>query len=167
MRTFAIRVQNLNSVDSHRDFMGGTMFKTILVPIDVSEMGAAAKALAIARKFTEQQDSKLILLNVVEELPSYFASQIPINVHTEAVSHARDTLTQMVEDYKLPSGTEVLISDGNPSIKILEAAQQTNADVIVIASQDPDLADYLLGSVAARVVRHAHCSVMVVRNVTL
>ena len=40
-----------------------------------------------------------------------------------------------------------------------------DADVIVIASHDPGLADYLLGSVAARVVRHAHCSVLVVRNV--
>ena len=143
------------------------MFKLVLVPIDVGQMDAAAKALAMARKLTEKQDSKLILLNVVEELPSYIASQIPINIHTEAVSHARNTLTQMVEDYKLPSGTEVLVSDGHPSTKILEVAQQTHADVIVIASHDPDLADYLLGSVAARVVRHAHCSVVVVRNVTL
>ena len=79
------------------------MFKLVLVPIDVGQMDAAAKALAMARKLTEKQDSNLFLLNVVEELPSYVASQIPINIHTEAVSHARNTLTQMVEDYKLPS----------------------------------------------------------------
>ena len=36
--------------------------------------------------------------------------------------------------------------------------------MIVIASHDPGLADYLLGSTAGRVVRHAHCSVLVVRN---
>ena len=41
------------------------------------------------------------------------------------------------------------------------------AAMIVIASHDPGLADYLLGSVAARVVRHAHCSVLVTRNLDL
>ena len=36
--------------------------------------------------------------------------------------------------------------------------------MIVMASHDPVLSDYLLGSVAARVVRHAHCSVLVARK---
>ncbi len=142
------------------------MFKVVLIPIDVGQMDAAAKALAIARKLTDKQDSKLILLNVVEELPGYVASQIPSKVQTEAVAHAQNTLTQMVEDHKLPSGTEVMVCDGHPPTKILVVAQEKNADVIVIASHDPGLADYLLGSVAARVVRHAHCSVVIVRNVT-
>ena len=47
---------------------------------------------------------------------------------------------------------------------ILDFANEAGVDLIVIASHDPGLADYLLGSVAARVVRHAHCSVFVTRN---
>ena len=39
--------------------------------------------------------------------------------------------------------------------------------MIVIASHDPGLVDYLLGSVAARVVRHAHCSVLVTRKLEI
>jgi nucleotide-binding universal stress UspA family protein len=34
----------------------------------------------------------------------------------------------------------------------------------VIASHDPGFVDYFLGSVAARFVRHAHCSVLVARK---
>jgi nucleotide-binding universal stress UspA family protein len=36
--------------------------------------------------------------------------------------------------------------------------------MIVMASHRPELKDYLLGPNAARVVRHAECSVLVVRN---
>ena len=44
----------------------------------------------------------------------------------------------------------------------LEEAE-ASADAIVIASHRPDLSDYLLGSTAARVVRHAQCTVLVLR----
>jgi nucleotide-binding universal stress UspA family protein len=48
--------------------------------------------------------------------------------------------------------------------EILEAADHINADLIVIAAGRPELRDYLIGPNAARVVRHAACSVLVVRN---
>ena len=40
---------------------------------------------------------------------------------------------------------------------------ETDTDCVVIASHRPGLQDYLLGSTAARVVRHAACSVHVLR----
>ncbi|MEP4424264.1 MAG: universal stress protein, partial [Nitratireductor sp.] len=46
---------------------------------------------------------------------------------------------------------------------ILAVAKEKQADVIVIASHKPGLQDYLIGSTAARVVRHAACSVHVMR----
>ena len=42
-------------------------------------------------------------------------------------------------------------------------AKEIGADLIVMGSHRPELADYLLGANAAKVVRHADCSVMVVR----
>ena len=38
------------------------------------------------------------------------------------------------------------------------------ADTIVIASHDPFFVDYLIGSVAAKVARNAHYSVLVFRE---
>ena len=43
------------------------------------------------------------------------------------------------------------------------AAEDDKVDLIIIASHKPGLQDYFLGSTAARVVRHASCSVLVVR----
>ena len=48
--------------------------------------------------------------------------------------------------------------------EILRVAAQTGCDLIVVASHRPALKDYLLGPNAARVVRHAACSVLVVRD---
>ena len=47
--------------------------------------------------------------------------------------------------------------------KILETAEDEGADLIIIASHQPGIQDYFLGSTAARVVRHAQCSVLVTR----
>ncbi len=41
--------------------------------------------------------------------------------------------------------------------------QKLPADMVIIASHRPDITTYLLGSNAAAVVRHAECSVLVVR----
>ncbi len=48
--------------------------------------------------------------------------------------------------------------------EILSAARKIEVDLIVMASHRPALEDYLLGPNAARVVRHADCSVLVVRD---
>ena len=48
--------------------------------------------------------------------------------------------------------------------EILRAAERIGADLIVMGSHRPELKDYLLGSNAANVVRHARCSVLVVRD---
>ena len=43
-------------------------------------------------------------------------------------------------------------------------SEAIKADLIVMGSHRPELRDYLLGPNAARVVRHAPCSVVVVRS---
>ena len=57
-----------------------------------------------------------------------------------------------------------MVRQGAPATQILEAAEEIGADMIVIRSHDPGMSNYFLGSVAGRVVRHAHCSVLVVRQ---
>ena len=47
---------------------------------------------------------------------------------------------------------------------ILHLAEQLEADLIVLASHRPEMRDWLIGANAARVVRHARCSVLVVRE---
>ena len=61
------------------------------------------------------------------------------------------------------TGVAVEVRIGHPYRTILDVADEKGADLIIIASHQPGLQDYLLGSTAAKVVRHAKCSVLVVR----
>ena len=47
---------------------------------------------------------------------------------------------------------------------ILVTAQEAGVDLIVVGSHRPAMKDYLLGTNAGRVVRHANCSVLVARD---
>lgn len=140
------------------------MIKTILVPIDIARIEAGVGALELAGDLAKLHESKFILLNVLESLPTYVAAEIPAGLYKTHLSNATDRLNEIVRDQGLPDTTEVVVREGHPSIEILEFAKDTGVDLIVIASHDPGLVDYLLGSVAARVVRHAHCSVLVARK---
>ncbi len=141
------------------------MFKTILVPIDVSAPNVPTKQLAIARRFATDEGSKIVLLTVTADIPGYVASYLPSDVQKSALTEAKASLNKLAKENELAEDAEVVLRQGQPSRTILDYAAEIGADLIVIASHDPDLSDYLLGSTAARVVRHAHCSVFIVRNV--
>ena len=57
-----------------------------------------------------------------------------------------------------------IVGEANVYEVILSIADKINEDVIVVAVHRPELKDYLLGPNAARVVLHAKCLVMVVRE---
>jgi len=138
--------------------------RTILVPVDIAQIKAADAALELARDAARTHGAKLVLLNVIEQVPGYVAAQLPKTFHENALAEANARLTDLASRHGLAGEAEVVVHDGHPSTQILEYARTIGADLIVIASHDPGLSDYFLGSVAARVVRHAHCSVMVVRT---
>ena len=141
------------------------MFKKILVPIDVAQSDSGEASLKAAASLAGNTDAKLILLNVIGDIPNLVANQLPSN-HIETMKQsAAKTLNEVASRNGLASGSyEVQTDQGQIYDKIIEAAEKGAADLIVIASHQPGLTDYLLGSTAAKVVRHAHCSVLVVRS---
>jgi nucleotide-binding universal stress UspA family protein len=56
------------------------------------------------------------------------------------------------------------VAKGSVYQEIMHAADALKCDAIVMTAHSPDLKDYLLGPNAARVVRHANQSVMVIRG---
>jgi nucleotide-binding universal stress UspA family protein len=137
--------------------------KTILVPIDLNE-NATTPALAEAVRLAANYDAKLTLLSVVPALPSYLKAQLPEDFLERSRVQETYALDRIVEEYGLPAGTSVTVREGHAARQILEYARDCNADLIIMASHDPGPATHVLGSVAAYVVRHAHCSVYVVRQ---
>jgi nucleotide-binding universal stress UspA family protein len=57
-----------------------------------------------------------------------------------------------------------IVGHGSIYHEILRYADEIEADLIVISAHRPTAEDYLIGPNAARVVRHAHVSVLVVRG---
>jgi nucleotide-binding universal stress UspA family protein len=134
------------------------MYKTILVPIDFAHQEHGREMIALARAIS-QSGARIVLLNVLESIPAYVASQLPAGLLAEQHENARAELEALARD----TGAEVEIHSGHASTAILEHAEKIGADLIVIASHRPGLQDYFLGSTAARVVRHAPCAVLVHR----
>ncbi|HEC5315972.1 TPA: universal stress protein UspF, partial [Citrobacter freundii] len=79
-------------------------------------------------------------------------------------AEAKSQLEEIIKKFNIPTDrVHIHVAEGAPKDKILEIAKKLPADMVIIASHRPDITTYLLGSNAAAVVRHAECSVLVVR----
>ena len=83
------------------------------------------------------------------------------DAQTEAVVNAKAAL---VEKTAHLDGVKAEMVIGHTYRSIIDYAGDNGVDCIVMGSHKPGFSDYLLGSTAARVVRHAPCAVHVYRN---
>jgi nucleotide-binding universal stress UspA family protein len=65
-----------------------------------------------------------------------------------------------------PNAKEIFVDEGIDYAGIVRRAQDWRADVIVLGSHGRSGITHMLGGVAERVVRYAHCAVLVVRAAT-
>eukprot|EP01013_Petalomonas_cantuscygni_P003460 TRINITY_DN13649_c0_g1_i1.p3 TRINITY_DN13649_c0_g1~~TRINITY_DN13649_c0_g1_i1.p3 ORF type:complete len:137 (+),score=33.58 TRINITY_DN13649_c0_g1_i1:120-530(+) len=136
------------------------MFKKIIVPVDISTLDKGADIFRKAASLLDE-GGKIVLLHVVEEVPSYLAIDVPVDLIENAANEAEDKLTKLRDETGVDAQIE--LRSGPPAREILGCAKEQGADLIIIASHRPDFSNYLLGSTADRVVRHAACSVLVRR----
>jgi nucleotide-binding universal stress UspA family protein len=142
------------------DAQEGAMYKRIVVPIDLSQADQGKTMVELAKKVSDPS-AEIFLVNVIEELPSYIVSELPGGIRERSVENAKATLEDIAEDAGI--NTPVFVRTGRVSTEIIGVADEHDADLIIIASHSPGLQDYLLGSTAARVVRHSKHSVLVMR----
>jgi nucleotide-binding universal stress UspA family protein len=136
------------------------MYKTIIVAVDIShgELGRGLLEKAVALL---DDGGHIRLLHVLEEIPSYIAAEMPGNLTDRRNAEARMELKSLAQGMNV--GAEIEVRQGAASGQILQCAEDHDADLIMIASHRPGLSDYFIGSTAARVVRHAQCSVLISR----
>ncbi len=135
------------------------MYHNILVPISFDSERDVSAPLKLAQ-LLGVEDARITLLHVVEHIPAYAISYLPKEYLVEARAGMQAELDKMAEG--LPNAQGVLI-EGHASRSILDWADAHNPDLINVASHRPEMQDLLLGSTAAKVVRHARCAVHVVR----
>lgn len=142
--------------------------KQIVVPIDFSD--TSHKALQYAVPFAAQFGARLILLHVIEPfaLPAEL-SYVPPEVENAGQTAMKGALEKLAELCQQQIGWKCLsqasVRMGVPWQEITAVARESAADLIVIATHGhTGLKHVLVGSTAERVVRHASCPVLVVRE---
>ena len=139
--------------------------KRILVALDWSPR--AAGVLAMASSLARTEGAELYLFHAVG---------LPAGVPTDAF---RSSPGELVEQWRAEAVRDleqrgasldpnlvihVLVRVGSPWSAICEAARAHAVDLVVVGSHGYDAVDHLIGTTAAKVVNHARCSVLVVRE---
>ncbi|MRU14239.1 universal stress protein [Roseovarius sp. A21] len=135
------------------------MYKKILVPVSFDNDRDAAGALEVAARLAGDE-AEIVLIHVMEQVPSYAISYVPQDYLVESRQAIEAELREMAGS--VPKGSSEVV-DGHSGRTIVDYAEKNGVDCIVMASHRPGMADLLLGSTAAQVVRHANCAVHVIR----
>ena len=148
------------------------MTTSILAPIDLADLGTSEAVLAAAIEQAVSAQAKLTVLAVVPDFVTGLDYRYAIRGETGTVDYdvreiVKEALARLNEvvSARAPDGMTIdtIVRHGTVYEQILQVAEDIGADQIVIGAHRPQLSDYLLGPNTARVVRHAHCSVNVVR----
>jgi nucleotide-binding universal stress UspA family protein len=139
--------------------------KKILVPVDFSpaSLDGLRYALGLARPF----GARLTAFHVIEPLGPMARLGVDVDAHERKLrADVRLGLEGLRLEVDEPAGAfDSLFREGTSYHEIVGMAQRGDFDLIIMASLGRSgLVDMLLGSTAERVVRHAPCPVLVVRE---
>jgi len=142
------------------------MFKSILLPIDLASEASWKKSLALAVGLTREDGG---VLHVMSVLPDFGMSVVGSYFDKDFEGAALMDMSGQLKSWvsrNVPEGVkaEAHVAHGSIYDEIMRLADKLGCDAIVLAAHRPELRDYLLGPNAARVVRHAKQSVLVVRD---
>jgi nucleotide-binding universal stress UspA family protein len=144
--------------------MEAQMYKSILVPIDLSETGLAKSAIAAAATLSQTFGGTVRLLNVLPMTPVMLAEYVPADFDSQQRVSSEEALALIARECGIEAAKiSSVVRQGGIYHEILEEATAIKADLIVMTSHRPAMRTYFLGSNAGHVVRYAKCSVLVVR----
>ncbi|HIU64828.1 MAG TPA: universal stress protein [Candidatus Avacidaminococcus intestinavium] len=145
------------------------MFKKILVPVDGSE--TAWRALEYAAALGNKFESKLLVVNVVQNYNNISVLAVPLDAATVIESnnelrrigeHVLKTATSKLTDFQ--GKIAYKLEEGHPSETILNIANETECDCIVIGSRGlSGIKEFFLGSVSSKVSQYAKIPVLIVK----
>ncbi|MEE4186946.1 MAG: universal stress protein [Roseobacter sp.] len=139
------------------------MFTKILVPVDISIADETQKLLGKAKTLAGQWSSEVHVVSVIPSVGMpIVGSYMNENFEATAKSATETELTRQIVASGIDAKHYVLT--GTVYDRVIELANTLKVDLILIAAHQPDLKDYLLGSNAARLLRHSNKSVLVLRD---
>jgi nucleotide-binding universal stress UspA family protein len=156
-----------NSLPSLRE--RGLRLKNILVPTDFSEV--SSKALNYASALAQRFGATLWLIHIVEPAPSFAGTEgvvIPIAPsEPEQLADAENLMAGFAAKH-VPLNVAVtsLVRHGFPVAEIAALAKERNIDLVVVSTHGgrTGLNRALFGSMIERIVHHAPCPILIVRD---
>lgn len=137
------------------------MFTKIMIPVDLAHKDRMTPALDVATGLARSHGSNLILVSVESDQPSQVARN---------PEEFRQALARMADETAAASGLTVdshavICADpaADMSRELLKAAEDSGADLIVMATHMPGLMDHVFTSHGGYVARHAKISVFLIR----
>lgn len=143
------------------------MITSILCALDMSQTRPDDRTLKAAADLARHYGARLDVVSVIPdfgvgEVSSFFPDgyrEMALKKAIDALKAHVDGVLGAVENPRVRHEVAV----GKVYEQILRVAEEADSSLIVVGSHEPGLRDYLIGSNAAKIVRHAHCSVYVVR----
>lgn len=142
---------------------GKLNIKSVLCPIDFSTFSHGA--LPLAREICKQFGATMTLAHIVDTRFDYpeWTAQVAMNNSEHLLKAAKENLDRAAKEMG-GIKTEILVSLGVPHRTLVDATKNDKVDLVVIPTHGrKGVAHALLGSVAEKVVRGAHCPVLVTR----
>jgi nucleotide-binding universal stress UspA family protein len=147
-------------------------FTRILAATDFSD--DSNYALEFAEELARRFSAEIFVMHVDQPLAPVMVSELSPGLDVGAINRIAeeqrllalkelDRITARLRDAGLKS--RGLLKVGAPFLEIINAAYNEGADLIVLGTHGrTGLAHVLMGSVAERVVRKAHCPVLTIRH---
>ena len=137
------------------------MYRRILVPVDLAHLDRLTKALDTAAHVAAEDGATLIYTGITTSEPS-------------SVAHNPEEYARKLEAFAAEQasrhgvgGEAHVMRSHDPTIdladRLLDAVEETRADLVVMASHIPGLKEHIFHSNAGHVASHAPVSVFVVR----
>jgi len=145
------------------------MFSKILVPVDLADPEHYRPAVSEARELARLHKADVRVMTVLDLPPpptaGYQTQYLSEETRREALTEAELTLKQIAGEMAVEGRrADSAVRAGRVYHEVIEEAESWGADLIVMGSHHPGMSTYLLGSNAARIARHADCSVLIMRT---
>ncbi len=137
------------------------MFSRIMVPVDLVHRDALGKAIDLACSMAREHKAEICFVSVSGEMPSEIAKS-----SSDYGEKLQEFADRKAEEYAI-SAKALNLSSADPEAEIdrelLSAIEQIGADLVVMASHQPGLMEYIFSSHGGYIAAHAKVSVFVVR----
>ena len=142
------------------------MYKNILLAVDLDDELSCRKPVLSAVELARTFGARLHVLTVVREVEAILEAKAATIAYEVIVSDLENRIAVLIRRVNASDLQPNILVTHGASIyaEILAVAEEAEADLVVVGSHRPAMKDYLLGTNAARIVRHARCSVLVARD---